>query len=317
MRILGIDGGGTKTDAVLCDETGRVLRRVQAGPSNCAARPMAQVLETLAQAARALLEDASSAPDAIFAGVSGAGVGDHAARICAHLRAEFPRCAHIQAGTDARNALRSAIPQGDGAVAIAGTGSGVFVFRGEAMRRVGGWGYLLGDEGSGFDLGRRALRGALRAIDGRGPATSLTAACRQQLGKPVQEAIAELYQGGSAAIAAFAQVLLQEAAAGDALALQEAKAAAAEMIEAIRAAGRALDTSPRVVVTVGGLWQQPLYRQLIARGLGTDYRLLAPALPPVYGSFVIAAGLAGAAVSAETEKVFRATMGQQPCGEPG
>ncbi len=311
MRIWGIDGGGTKTDAVICDEGGRVLRRTQGGPSNCSARPMEQVLSTLTETIRTLtagLSGADAAPDAIFAGISGAGVGDNAARIRAHLQALFPQCPCIQAGTDAKNALRSAIPAGDGAIAIAGTGSGVFVFRGEEMQQIGGWGYLLGDEGSGFDLGRRALKSALRARDGRGPQTALTAACEQRLGKPVTQAIAQLYQGGSAAIAGFAQVLLQEAAAGDALAVAEARAAAAELAGGIQAAGRMLDTSPKAVATVGGLWQNPFYRSLIQQALGAAYRLIAPTLPPVYGSFVIAAGMAGATVSPETEAAFRASL---------
>ena len=165
MRIWGIDGGGTKTDAVICDEGGRVLRRTQGGPSNCSARPMEQVLSMLTKTIRALtagLSGADAAPDAIFAGISGAGVGDNAARIRAHLQALFPQCPCIQAGTDAKNALRSAIPAGDGAIAIAGTGSGVFVFRGEEMQQIGGWGYLLGDEGSGGAIGRMLLRDCLR-----------------------------------------------------------------------------------------------------------------------------------------------------------
>ena len=311
MRIWGIDGGGTKTDGVICDEGGHVLRRVQGGPSNCSARPMEQALSALTETLRTLtagLSGADAAPDAIFAGISGAGAGDNAARIRAHLQTLFPQCPCIQAGTDAKNALRSAIPAGDGAVAIAGTGSGVFVLRGETMHQIGGWGYLLGDEGSGFDLGRRALKSALRAMDGRGPQTTLAAACAQQLGRPVTQAIVQLYQDGSAAIAGFAHVLLQEAAAGDALAMQEARAAAAELADGIRAAGRMLDTPQKTVATVGGLWQSPLYRSLIQQELGAAYRLVSPALPPVYGSFVIAAGMAGAAVSPETEAAFRASL---------
>ncbi|MCI5771713.1 MAG: hypothetical protein MR021_02690 [Clostridiales bacterium] len=313
MLLIGIDGGGTKTEAVLCDETGRVLRHVRGGPSSPTSRPMEEAAGEIRRVLARLTDQVGglTAPfDAMFAGLSGGGVGDNTPRMHTYLRDMLPACRELHNYNDAVNAFRSAIPSGDGLVAIAGTGSSVFACTGDRMFQTGGWGYLLGDEGSGFDLGRRALVSALRAIDGRDGDTLLVRACEEKLHMQVASAIPALYAGGRTGIADFAPVLLSVAEAGDARALAEMHGAADALCESIRAAAAHIAQRPVQVAIAGSIWKNALYRRRVEQTLGEDYQLRATDLPPVYGSFVIAAAYGGVKVSDETEKVFRETLGK-------
>ena len=311
MLIVGIDGGGTKTEAVLCDDEGRVLRRVRGGPTSPTSLPVTQVKENLAGIMECLMAEhdgLNGRIDALFAGLSGGSVGNNAAVIRDMLVELLPGCRRIANFSDSINALRSAVPQGDALVAISGTGSSVFACVNGQMRQCGGWGYLLGDEGSGFDLGQRALRSALRALDGRGPDTSLAAACQDKLGQDVRQAIPRLYQEGRPGIAAFAPVLLSQAQAGDAVAQRELEAAAAGLAETITAAGRWLPASLKRTAIAGSVWKSAIFRRQVRRILSEDYCLCETDLPPVYGSFVIALRQAGLTPDAQVEGRFRATL---------
>ena len=309
MRIVGIDGGGTKTDGVLCDETGRVLRRVRGGPGSPTSQPMAQAVQNINAVVRTLMQ--GDAPiDALYAGLSGGSVGNNTEVMHRELKAVFPQVKNLGNHTDAINALRSAIPSGDALVAICGTGSSVFAQVGEELHQVGGWGHLVGDEGSGFDLGRRALNAALRELDGRGPHTALTAACHQVLGQPVTMAIPDIYVGGRALVASFGVVLLEQAEAGDAIAVRELQQALSGLAEQIVAAGRFLPTACKPVALAGSVWQNYLYRNSMQRALGENYVFHTTDLPPVYGSFAQAMGQLGLAVTDEVEKTFRQTLAQ-------
>lgn len=308
MLLAGIDGGGTKTDAVLCDETGRVLRRIRGGPGSPTSQPLAQAIANIDAVMRRLTEGIDAPIDSLYAGLSGGSVGNNTAVMRRELAAILPHVRILGNHTDALNALRSAIPAGDALVAICGTGSSVFAAVGDGLHQVGGWGHLLGDEGSGFDLGRRALMCALRELDGRGPNTALTAACRQVLGQDVTRAIPDLYVGGRALVASFGVVLLDTAGQGDAVALQQLKEAVSALAEQIRTGGRFLKASSKPVALAGSVWLSALYRDSMQAALGGGFVFHITDLPPVYGSFAMAMGQAGLAVTEGVENRFRETL---------
>ena len=308
MLLAGIDGGGTKTDAVLCEASGRVLRRVRGGPGSPTSQPVRQAVANIDAVMRRLVQGHDMPIDSLYAGLSGGSVGNNTAVMRRELSAILPYVKVLGNHTDALNALRSAIPTGDALVAICGTGSSVFAQVGEELHQVGGWGHLLGDEGSGFDLGRRALVCALRELDGRGPRTALTAACRDVLGQDVTRAIPDLYVGGRAMVASFAMVLLEVAAQGDALALNQLQEAVASLAEQIRTAGRLLTASPKPVALAGSVWQSALYTDHMRTALGNNYVFHTTDLPPVYGSFAMAMGQVGLVVTKQVEDRFRETL---------
>lgn len=177
MILLGIDGGGTKTRCLAADQSGRILAEGIAGPSNyltvgrdaAAANVMAATEQAL-RASGATMADVV----AVVAGLAAVGRPEDEAIMRAALT--FPAGVRLQLVADARVALAGALAGQPGAVVIAGTGSIAYgVDAAGQTVRAGGWGWILGDEGSGYDIGRRAISGALAAHDGTGPESSLGA----------------------------------------------------------------------------------------------------------------------------------------------
>jgi N-acetylglucosamine kinase-like BadF-type ATPase len=173
--FLGVDGGQSGTAAVIGDETGRILGAGEAGPCNHAA----------ASEGRAKLERAvtgSVAAACAQAGLDGSAVRFEAACFGMsggpddkrEILANTLRVNHLLVTTDAVIALSGATRTGQGIITIAGTGSIAFG-RNPAGRttRAGGWGYVFGDEGGGFDIARQAARAVLRLEEGWGPSTAL------------------------------------------------------------------------------------------------------------------------------------------------
>jgi N-acetylglucosamine kinase-like BadF-type ATPase len=192
--FLGIDGGGTHTQAWLGDEGGRVLAAAMAGPSNPIKVGMEAAKEEVLRAARAVLRkvpkvaarQAGSATgsargrraqpglEAVCAGLAGVDRASVSRPLRAWLRKAIPAQHHLLV-TDMAISLHAAIGTAPGMIVYSGTGS--FAYgrneRGETLR-AGGWGAAFDDAGSGYDLGRKAVGAALCEFDGRGEPTVLT-----------------------------------------------------------------------------------------------------------------------------------------------
>lgn len=180
---IGVDGGGTGTRARLCNAAGRALAEGQAGPSalgqgvDQAWRHVRQAIEQAVQ--RAGIADFDWARAAIGLGLSGA---SQTASASAFANAA-PLGTRLALETDAWAGLLGAHAGKPGALLIAGTGSVAMALWPDGRRsRVGGWGWRLGDEGSGAWLGQAALRHLLRALDGREPRGALTEALLSEVG---------------------------------------------------------------------------------------------------------------------------------------
>jgi len=174
---LGFDGGGSKTECVLLDSAGQPLARGEAGPSN----PLRIGFEKAFGNLRAAAEQALTAAgvearqlQGVCAGVAGAGNARVVKRLMVFLVEAFPS-AHVQVTTDSAVALEAAAGAGPGVVLIAGTGS-ICMGRNAAGQivRAGGMGPWVGDEGSAFDIGRRAVMAVARARDALAPVTLLS-----------------------------------------------------------------------------------------------------------------------------------------------
>src|ERR1700746_3486953 len=156
--FLGLDGGGTKTDCVLVDASGKTLARSTAGPSNPIRAGYAKAWFTLSDAADVVLEHHHiKAQDicGIYAGIGGAGRDVVARRIATFLENAFPEAA-VTVTTDLAITLQAAVGDGEGLVLIISTGSAAYRRggNGETAPR-GGRGPWFSDEGSAFDIGRR------------------------------------------------------------------------------------------------------------------------------------------------------------------
>jgi N-acetylmuramic acid 6-phosphate etherase len=249
---LGIDGGGTHTVALLAraetGESGRwaLLGRGEAGPSNLHAvgtdRAFAALNEAVARAfAAAGLERRPVA--AACLGLAGAGRPEDQA-VVRDWATRVGLAAAVEVTGDTPLLLAAGTPEGWGVALVAGTGSMAFARNaaGETAR-AGGWGYLLGDEGSGYTLVLAALQAVARAADGWAESTELTKLFldRFRLKNP-SELIGVIYRGGldRTALAALAPLVLEAAEAGDRVAAQIVSQGAAQLAALVAAAARKL-----------------------------------------------------------------------------
>ena len=286
---IGIDAGGTKTDVCICGPTGSIIARsITAGVNAARSGP-----ENAARYIAAKLESLQANGFRLYAGVAGAGSPELSAALTAALHAQLPYIKHITVASDAFNALNGEIGLGDGIALIAGTGSSAFVRINGTARQVGGRGYLIDDAGSGYWTGRECLNAAYRAIDGRGPATSLTDAIEEFIGVPLADAIPRIYEGGSAYVASFAPLVFAHAENGDPVAKRIAENCAAELTLHLKACISGTDTPPRICVASGGMFRAEYLRNKLAesaRDMGI--KIIFPSTPPVCGAVVAAAGSA-------------------------
>jgi N-acetylglucosamine kinase-like BadF-type ATPase len=175
MHVLGIDAGGTKTLCLLADATAAVVAETRGPGANLHVAGQAGVETTLRDVFKRSIGDRGIEPDAICIGMAGVDRVDEARTIEAIVHNVVPG-ARVLVVNDALIALVAGAHDAPGIVIIAGTGSIVYGRNaaGEAAR-AGGWGHMVGDEGSGYWIGREAVSAVMRAADGRGPATRLTA----------------------------------------------------------------------------------------------------------------------------------------------
>ncbi|HEU5103359.1 MAG TPA: BadF/BadG/BcrA/BcrD ATPase family protein, partial [Roseiflexaceae bacterium] len=299
--ILGIDGGGTKTQAAIVDQSGRLCGAGRGGPSNyddvgvAAARE--NILASVA-AARAQANLDARPFDAVFLGM--AGVVSPADRAAIHQIArdlDLAATDRIGVDHDCRAALAGALSGRAGIVLIAGTGSSCFGvnWAGESWR-AGGWGQLIADEGSGYWLGVEALRAAVRAYDGRGPDTLLLGRTRERLAlDDMNEIMHRLYVSGMsrAEIAALAPLVVSAAREMDAVATQLIRQGVSDLADCVLAVARRLGMAdaPCELALVGGLFQahdvvMPLFRAALRERLPAC-EISACELPPVLGACLL------------------------------
>lgn len=167
MFYLGVDGGGTKTTAILSDLQGEIIRTIRLGPGNIAVLDRGSAAQLIRNIIFELLrsESVDQIEAAAFA-FAGAGRLEEKKTADELIRALGIRNFWVM--TDAELLYYAVFGEDPGILISAGTGSICLVKRADQKsRQIGGWGYLLGDEGSGFDIGRKAIKTALEEVNVR------------------------------------------------------------------------------------------------------------------------------------------------------
>ncbi len=224
--LIGLDGGGTKTKCVLTDFNFNPLYECQGGPSNFLLIGTQIVSETILSLILESITYLKISPDdiaSILIGTTGAGRQSDAQK----LKNDFIQYAQskgyffqsFNVDSDARIALEGAFSGGPGSLLIAGTGSVIFgKDKNNNIYRVGGYGRLIGDEGSGNTLGRRGLNQIAKELDGRGDKTLLTEILKRDFGiTDSSKLITEVYRNNFD-IASFAPKVIEAAQNGDRIA---------------------------------------------------------------------------------------------------
>jgi N-acetylglucosamine kinase-like BadF-type ATPase len=290
---LGIDGGGSGLRVALADGDLNLYGQASGPAANPSAVGRGRAAAIIQAGIRAALGDLS--PESVAAvgiGVAGAAASHSADWLLEVVRAVLPQT-RVAPSADYEIALVGALGQRLGLLVLAGTGALAYGVNsaGESVL-VGGWGYALGDEGSGYWLGLEGLRAVLRADDGRGPETALTATLLSALGLgAARELIPWLYRGAAsrpAQLAGLAPLVLAAARLGDPCAVEIVSRGADELALAAHAVLRRLALSAPRIAFAGGLLSAPnLLSESLCHLLGLG-DLPQPLHPPVMGAVLLA-----------------------------
>ncbi len=258
--VIGVDGGQTSTTAVIADETGCLLGIGHGGPANHIHEPggVERVQRSLTDAIRGAVFMADLQNARIAAACLGmTGSSEQMERVCTPV---VPT-ERLIFGHDTRIALYSVTFGRPGVVIIAGTGAAAYGINqyGEQAQS-GGWGYLLGDEGSAYWIAVRALNACCRSSDGLNPPTQMTALLLRHLElEDLHQVHARIYSGRMARpdLAALAEIVSLAAAQGDAPARHILREAGKELALAVNAVIHRLhlEAEPITVGTVGGVFR--------------------------------------------------------------
>lgn len=290
--LLGIDGGGTGCRAALATAAGDIIGRGKSGPANIRT-DLTGARENIVEAARQAFSDAGKdaaliAETPAVLGLAGTNVGTYSQQLEAIL--PFARSRVV---TDALIALEGAIgDDGDGAIAILGTGTAYLVRRNGVARAIGGWGFQVGDQGGGGRIGRDLLEETLLAHDGIRPASPLTDAILAVFRGNPQDVVEFTITARPGDFGGFAPKVFEHEARGDPV----AKAILARAVAAVEASLAALNldgTSP--LCLLGGL--APLYAERLSPTLRA--MLKPPRSDALGGAVAMAARLYGGQVRAD------------------
>jgi N-acetylglucosamine kinase-like BadF-type ATPase len=302
-RFIGIDGGGTKTAAVLLDGDRREMARAVSGPSNYYSVGRAVAEASLRAAIGRVLSLAGlTASEVTAIGLGMAGVdrpGDR--EVVQAMLSRFGPFARILITNDAEAALVGGVGRRHGLVLIAGTGAIAYGVnaQGEA-RRADGWGFLVGDEGSAHWIGVQGLRAIARAHDGRGPATALKERLIAHLGLPdVSRLVTLIYADdfGVPQLAGLAPLVSQAARAGDAVAQDILREAGRRLSLTLGAVVRGLNMTdePFEAVLLGGVLRtrDEVWKSVVAAlsDIAPPARVIEPRHDAAVGAALLAQGI--------------------------
>ncbi|MDE3057637.1 MAG: hypothetical protein KGJ59_06750 [Bacteroidota bacterium] len=307
--VIGMDGGGTKTAAIIANLHGDILAEHTAGPSNFqiigveeTARVLFSLIKSCCDSAGCNFSDIS----AMTIGLTGAGrpvdqkrMKDGLLKYAAKKDVLF-RGVRIE--SDARIALEGAFKGSAGIILIAGTGSIAFGKDAKGnVHRTGGWGRIIGDEGSGYFIGRAGMSAVTHHLDGRSPATKLTSLVSKKFGLKNQTDIVAAVYKNNFDLASVAPLVLNAAEKDDRVCRAIVNAAVMELETHVRSLIPKLHARSRhgvkeksLLTFIGGLIaNDTLLAQLLRKRLPEvlpDVRIIKPMAPPVYGAVIMSLG---------------------------
>lgn len=289
---LGIDGGATKTTWVVLDSEGEPRAQGLAGPGNVSLLQGEEVQRLLA----AIRKEAGGEIHSIGATFAGCHLPIQRRRITELLQALWPSAVHIVVDEDARSAFAGAFGSAEGIIVIAGTGSNVQGYREGRWVRSGGWGHILGDPGSAYDLAHIALQRIYDTFDATGDIVPLGVSFLQRTGQDdLEELFAYIHSDPSKdRIAALAPCVLERVEAADPLAVGIVRSRSGLLADQVVHVARRLHFDRPPIALVGGLFEHSeayaeLFRNELHSRLGVS-EMFVSRVPGAVG----AARLAGA-----------------------
>ncbi|HMF99592.1 MAG TPA: BadF/BadG/BcrA/BcrD ATPase family protein [Vicinamibacterales bacterium] len=244
MHVLGIDAGGTKTVCLLADDRGAILSEARGGGANLHAAGELAVEKVLHDVMERAIGDRVVVPAAICLGIAGVDREDEAQVVRAIMR-RIGYKSRVLVVNDALIAMVAGARDDPAIVLIAGTGSIAYGRNGSGeAARAGGWGHMIGDEGSGYWIGREALAAVMRGADGRGPETGLSSEILEYFNvKDVSRLPRIVYdrEQPRMSVAALGPIVQRVAEQGDAVAMRILERATDELVLAARSVATRLE----------------------------------------------------------------------------
>ena len=302
--LIGIDGGGTKTDCAIADLSGKIIHHIAGKPSNFLIIGIEEAVENIFN----LIEENLFALEGDFAdvkqiviGVAGAGreedamllekgFQDYADQLGIHFKG-------VKVLSDAHIALEGAFPDSAGCILIAGTGSILFgKDEKSVIHRVGGFGRLIGDEGSGYSIGRKALNAVSKASDGRGEETLISELLDAKMKSGSSNSIINKVYSENLNVASVAKIVIQAAEEGDPIAEDILDEEADELVLHIRSLINKIQIDKLNIAFSGSLidnnnFYSDLLKQKIKSTL-PKAKMVKPASSPVSGAIFFSKKLA-------------------------
>ena len=278
--ILGIDGGGTKTEFAIATTEGHVLKSFKRNGCNPNDIGFDAAFELISDGIHEMLL-AHPSLRAVFCGISGIASGNYAKRMADGLAEKYPSL-KFKVQNDSANLF--AFDDTAGMAVISGTGSVVFVKQGADILRVGGWGHLFDDFGSAYNIGRAAVSLALSEEDSLLPAGVISKKLKAELGcETIWGAISSLYKGGKPFIASLSRVVFDAYEDGDEAAIEIIDRNAKRLAEMLNIGVRVHGATPRAVAS-GGIFEH--HTEIMQKHIAkyTDVEIVISTLPPIYGA---------------------------------
>lgn len=304
--LIGIDGGGTKTDCAIADLSGKIIQQSSGKPSNFLIIGVEETVRNIF----ALIEENIFALEGDFSdvkqiviGVAGAG-RDEDAKLLEKGFKDFAdeegiHFKGVKVISDAHIALEGAFPDSAGCILIAGTGSILFGKDEKGViHRVGGFGRLIGDEGSGYSIGRKALNAVSKSSDGRGEETLISELLNSKMNSGSANAIINKVYNEKLDVASVAKIVIEAAEEGDPIAEDILDEEADELVLHIRSLIEKFRTNILSVAFSGSLIDnENFYSDLLKRKIKStlpNVKITQAVLSPIGGAILFAKKLSSA-----------------------
>jgi len=294
--VIGVDGGGTKTSAVLADLKGKILKMAEAGPSSPRNIEMSLAAQNIAKAINKVLKKGK-----ILSTFIGLAAIEEQPRLKTKIKKQILKQKGIspifkgklKMGSDQLAAFRSGTDQKNGLLLIAGTGCVAHGWRKDKEAHASGWGWL-NDEGSAFWVGQRAFQAALKEMDKRGTKTLITELVFKRLKvKDIEGILEKVYSNPLEIVPIFSILVDQASKKGDGLAQRIMEEAGKELALAatrvIKELGLAEISFP--LVLVGSMFKSKIVLKTVkkeVRKLAPRTKFIQPRGEPVIGAVKLA-----------------------------
>jgi N-acetylglucosamine kinase-like BadF-type ATPase len=295
--FIGIDGGGTKTVSVLTDENLNLISKAiesKTNPLLLGVEESTKVLLRLIKTVLAKKKDILI--ETVVIGLAGCGRKETAEavrkKLFSQVKKEKISIKEIFVLPDAEIALEGAFPDDNGAILIAGTGSIIYgKSKSGKIYRAGGFGKIIGDEGSGYAIGLRGLKAVAENIDGRGANTSLTRILKNQFGMVDRDSIITKVYSENFDIASLAEKVVKTAGKGDSVCCNIIEYESDQLIDLVNALKKKMSVRKLKISLLGGLLlNKNVYSQLVSKKI-TDgcngVEIVKPKFPPEFGAVLI------------------------------